>query len=253
MNKVKRAYAAGDRVISLVPLVAPPEEAWHVGVEIPAGSVGMVTDVREYTYLYPYRVSFEVGVDARIEISVKEDAVMAASLDDAKPDDFHVPAPVPQEKPAHAPFQPTKARPHRNCGMYHKGNGVVFTVGTVTALIVEPVVALTVGGVLAMASLLLYLTQRQQIHATMKDNELPVTVDTAWASRAVLTDHIYGWCLFLLVSSVVFQEIMKAHHRLPTLLGGNVIYQAAIATFAVWMIKEAAHTRATITVDTYDD
>lgn len=242
MTDTVRAYAVGDSVISTRPLVTTPLDPADIRVEIPLASRGTVVDVWVSDYPLPYRVRFEVGDNAHVEINVTEEQIGRVAPSEPTFEEI-------VEQVRADVHVPSARYPHEQCPRVHSLNIVLLMVlygfflntYTVGALILT---AGLTGGIYAYSRkvfgiwtaiplVLLADTPQETEHVEVT----PRSARAAWLSDIVLA-------LALLTTTVAsFVNLVNPN---PT---SAVLYALLCGTTVVaWVARMAVHGRASRSV-----
>ena len=232
-----QAYVEGDQVVARRALVAPPVEAWGVGVEIPSGTRGRIIEVRSPEYRNPYIAQFEIG---DLEICVAD-----ADIGLLYPAPRREPVPDRDPVPAVEPGTYVHLdQPHRWCRVLH---GTQFAASMVLAGLTigqQPLpYALLMTGFGTVALLCYYGDKRKRADLIALDEE--VHVNEAWVSRSALTDVMLTLVLTAAFVVMFIQAVSSPHGEPRDMFGMNITTVMALLIAMTWASKWLTHGRAT--------
>lgn len=252
MTEVIRTYAVGDSVISTTPLVAPPDEAPGVRLEIPAGCRGTVVGVRDEQCSAPYTVVFDVADGALVEIAVNGGQMARVRPPSDGPvrktAKFDLP-PMQVKEPRrrvnrHALFTPTKQFPSYYCRPLHVLS-MGLLVGAYAAILLTNLWwTLFWSTLVALAVYIVHVRSARRWSVTFSDlrSDEPSETETLEVCdhcipHAVLADFLYVGCLAVSLGCHVARVVLGCDTTADMWLW-------AVAAFVMWMVRGIFHERA---------
>lgn len=235
MTSTHSPYAVGDKVIALHALVAPPEDAWGVGVEIPPGTRGEIIDLRDPRFQRPYLACFDIG---HLEIAVCDDdiALLSPAIPRFEPEPVLV---VPT-----ASLRKITSDVHSMCEVTHVAQNAMLSLSMAGSVLLQPLrVGLAMAAVLAFLVGCLWWERRRRSYPLMLPNER-VVINKRRARWAVLTDVIVTGCALTFVTVLGFQALAPAYVSHHQVFGGGPLYGVIVLFFVAWLFKEEAHRHA---------